>query len=253
MKPGPNRIPRPQDLLAAMSLLTRLPVGSGRLIEVTGSSSWAWPLVGAAVGALGGSIAHMLSSAGTGTTIAAIAAIAGMIAATGALHEDGLADAADGLFGGRNTEDRLRIMRDSRIGSFGATALCVFLIGRHSGLNELLQAGRVFGPLIAAGAISRAVMLLAFRFTPSARPDGLAAGIGTPCNLSTAFGCCLAAIIGFAAVGWHVLPAATISVAAGIAVARHARRRIGGVTGDTLGATQQVADLSCLICLAVLS
>ena len=249
MKPDSDRIPRLQDLPAAFSLLTRLPLGTGSGAEFPASSSWAWPIVGAAVGALGGAVAHVLAAAGTGTAIAALGAIACMVAATGALHEDGLADAADGLFGGGSPEERLSIMRDSRIGAFGAIALCLFLIGRHAGLEELLRDGRAIGPLIAAGAVSRAVMLLAFRLTPPARSDGLAAAVGMPSNLATGLGCCLAAVIALAAVGWDAVPAAALSLAAGIALARYARRRIGGTTGDVLGSVQQVAELACVAAL----
>ena len=252
MKPGPDRIPRLQDLPAAFSLLTRLPVGADRSAEFPASSSWAWPVVGAAVGALGGAVAHILAAVGTGTAIAALGAIACMIAATGALHEDGLADSADGLFGGGSTAERLGIMRDSRIGAFGAIAVCLFLIGRHAGLDELLQEGRAMGPLIAAGAVSRTVMLIVFRLTPPARSDGLAASVGMPSNLAAGLGCCLAAVIAFAAVGWAAAPAAALALATGIVFAWFARRRIGGVTGDVLGSVQQIAELACLAGLVAL-
>ena len=252
MKPGPDRIPRLQDLPAAFSLLTRLPLRVGGSAEIPVSSSWAWPVVGAAVGALGGAVAHILAAVGAGTAIAALGAIACIVAATGALHEDGLADSADGLFGGGSAGERLGIMRDSRIGAFGAIAVCLFLIGRHAGLDELLQDGRAIGPLIAAGAVSRTVMLIAFRLTPPARSDGLAASVGMPSNLAAGLGCCLAAAIALAAVGWNAAPVAALALAAGIAVAWHARRRIGGVTGDVLGAVQQVAELVCLAGLVAL-
>ncbi len=249
MSPDPDRIPRLQDLPAAFTLLTRLPLGAGQSAEFPASSSWAWPVVGAAVGALGGAVAHVLAAIGTGTAIAAIGAIACMIAVTGALHEDGLADSVDGLFGGGSAGERLSIMRDSRIGAFGAIAICLFLIGRHASLDELLLDGRAMGALIAAGAVSRMVMLIVFRLTPPARSDGLAASVGMPSNLATGLGCCLAAAIAIAAVGWGAAPAAALALATGIAVAWHARRRIGGVTGDVLGAVQQVAELACLSCL----
>ena len=252
MKPGPDRIPRLQDLPAAFSLLTRLPLRVGGSGEFPASSSWAWPVVGAAVGALGGAVAHVLAAAGTGTAIAALGAIACMIAATGALHEDGLADSADGLFGGGSAGERLGIMRDSRIGAFGAITICLFLIGRHAGVDELLQGGRAMGALIAAGAVSRAVMLIVFRLTPPARSDGLAASVGMPSNLAAGLGCCLAAAIALAAVGWDAAPVAAFALAAGIAFAWYARRRIGGVTGDVLGAIQQVAELVCLAGLVAL-
>ena len=252
MMSGPDRIPRLQDLPEAFSLLTRLPMPVDRSAEVPASSSWAWPVVGAVVGALGGAVAHILAAAGTGTAIAALGAIACMIAATGALHEDGLADSADGLFGGGSVGERLSIMRDSRIGAFGAIAVCLFLMGRHAGLDELLQHGRAMGPLIAAGAVSRTVMLIVFRLTPPARSDGLAASVGMPSNLAAGLGCFLAAAIALAAVGWHAAPAAALALAAGIAVAWHARRRIGGITGDVLGAVQQVAEFVCIACLVAL-
>ena len=205
------------------------------------------------MGILGGSVAYLSILAGTGTAVAALLTIAVMIVATGALHEDGLADSADGLFGGGTRDKRMEIMRDSRIGAYGAIALAVFLIGRHASLDNLLQAGQAFGPLIAACSASRAAMQIVLRFLPMARPDGLAAGFGVPPNLSVASGLLLASILAFAVVGWQFAPAIAIALAVAFVVAWFATRRIGGVTGDVLGAAQQSAELSCMIFLVAAS
>ena len=253
MKPGSESIPRPRHLRAAFVFLTTLPVGPEPDGESSAASSWAWPVVGACVGILGGSVAYLSILAGTGTAVAALLSIAVMIVATGALHEDGLADSADGLFSGGTRDKRMEIMRDSRTGAYGAIAIAVFLIGRHASLDNLLQASQVFGPLIAACSASRAAMQFVLRFLPMARPDGLAAGFGVPPNLSVASGLVLASILAFTVVGWQFAPAIAIALATAFVVAWIATRRIGGVTGDVLGAAQQSAELSCMIFLVTAS
>ena len=253
MRPISKLTPRLQDVQAAFSLLTRLPVGTARKIDSGAGTSWAWPLAGAAVGALGAAAAELATAAGAGHPIAALFAVAAMVAATGALHEDGLADAADGLLGGSSPEQRLLIMKDSRIGAFGATVLMLFLIGRHSCLEGLMMAENIWGSLIAAAAISRGAMLMAFGMHSPARTEGMAAAVGKPPGGAIVLGGLIAVALGLAAAGWPALPAAAAAVLAALAVARFARFRIGGITGDVLGAAQSAAELACLILLASIS
>ncbi len=245
-----DQLPRLRDIPAALALLTRIPVPAGFHGPVSASSSWAWPIAGAAIGALGAFIALLLMLLGTSTSVAALLALGCMILATGALHEDGLADTADGLFGGRDQQDRLRIMKDSRLGAYGAIAIGLFLIGRHSGMEGVFDAGAVFGPLIAAAALSRAMMVLVFRVTPLARSDGLAASVGTPSTASVVLAFALAIALALAFVGWRILPATCVAAIAAFAVAWLANQKVGGITGDVLGASQQAAELSLLACFA---
>jgi adenosylcobinamide-GDP ribazoletransferase len=166
-----------------------------------------------------------------------------MILATGGLHEDGLADLADGFGGGRTRERALEIMRDSRIGSFGAIALGLSLILR-AGCLAALAPGQAFWGLIALGAASRASMPWVLHLMPPARDDGLgrsAASVRREIALS-------ASALGFLAclplgVGVAILTlAAGAAAAAGLAAL--AQRRIGGQTGDVCGAVQQAAEIA---------
>ena len=145
------------ETVAAFALLTRLPVG---LMPVPWTrelrhAAWAYPLVGAAVGLIGGLTYWIVQGLGVPPVLAAIFAIFATILATGALHEDGLVDAADGL-GGKSPEDRLAIMRDHRIGTYGALALVLSLGIRIAAIALLAEPALVIGALIATGAASRA-------------------------------------------------------------------------------------------------
>ena len=238
-----------QDILAAFSLLTRVPVQQPHGIRWS-SSSWAWPIPGIAVGAFGAAVALLMTVAGGGPAIAAMFAIGGMVVLTGAMHEDGLADYADGAFGGRDRTERLQIMKDSRIGAFGAVTLVLFVLGRHAGLADLFASGLIFGPLIAAAATSRAAMVLALWLAPAAKEEGAAASVGSPHGSFVVLAVLLALVAGVTLIGWLAVAASLVSLAAGLAIVWHSRRKLGGITGDGLGAVQQTAELGFLVFLA---
>ena len=167
----------PQDLAGALGLLTRLPVAAGTR---GARAAWAWPLAGLAV-----ALIAALASAGwcwrSGWCPASPPrALAVMALLTGAMHEDGLGDSADGLFGGWTAARRLEIMKDSRIGTYGMLALLLVTLGRWSALTFLIATGHVLGPLIAAAVLSRAALPVAMLALPAARPDGLSRATGTP-------------------------------------------------------------------------
>ncbi len=158
------------------------------------------------------------------------------------MHEDGLADLADGFGGGGDRERKLEIMRDSRIGSYGVIALILALGFRGLGIAALAESGSAAAALIGLAAASRAVLPAALVLMPPARTDGLgqsaasteprpaliAAGIGFACLLPLGFGTALAAVLAIA------LAVTT--------VAALAMRQIGGQTGDVMGAMQQIAE-----------
>ncbi|MCJ1900371.1 MULTISPECIES: adenosylcobinamide-GDP ribazoletransferase [Paracoccus] len=248
---------------AALALvwLTRLPVG--RLLPASpptlAQAAWAFPLVGLAVGFIGAAVLGLAALAGLPGMVAALLAVGAMILATGALHEDGLADCADGS-GGATRERRLEIMRDSRIGSYGVLALVLV-----TGLRVAAIAALVAQPWLAAEAVaglaaaSRAGMALGLGLMPPARHDGLGHAAGRPTR-----GAMLAALaLGFAALmlpaldlphpaaGWLVLAAAV--AAAQLWLARRALRALGGQTGDVLGAMQQAGETAGLVALAALA
>lgn len=238
----------PADLLSAFALLSRLPLpnhqGSGA------GSAWAWPLVGAVLGALGATVASAALWLGVtpGVTAALVLALGAML--TGGLHEDGLSDTADGLYGGWTKERRLAIMKDSRIGSYGMLALMLVTLARWSALTALLVYGGHWAALVATGALSRAPMALIMALLPNARGEGLSHATGRPSQMVAGVGLGLAVFISALLVGWTALPMLAAALAAGILLSGSALRRIGGQTGDILGASQLLAEAACL---AVLS
>ncbi|MDX5356543.1 MAG: adenosylcobinamide-GDP ribazoletransferase [Rhodobacterales bacterium] len=224
----------PGDLRGAFGLLTRLPLGGpGR----GAAGCWAWPVAGAVVGALGAVAGWGALALGLPAGWAAALALAVQAMATGGLHEDGLADTFDGLMGGRDPARRLEIMRDSRIGAFGALALMLVLLARWSALVVILPIAPWV--LIAAAAASRAVMPVLMAAMPPARPDGLSRLMGRP----TAAQAGLAVLVALVPLAIFGPLAALIAVPLLLlALGRWAKARIGGQTGDILGAAQQLTE-----------
>ncbi|MGI4976322.1 MAG: adenosylcobinamide-GDP ribazoletransferase [Janthinobacterium lividum] len=252
-EPGLASFPPAAHLAEALVLLTRIPV-PWRFIPSPSASPWAFPVVGAFLGAATGATATLGGALGLPPALSAGWALAATLLLTGALHEDGLADTADGLGGGRTPERRLAIMRDSRIGSFGALALVLSTGLRWSALAAFEGAGqgtwRVVAASTAAGALARCAMLLPMRLPP-ARPDGLGASLGVVRPAAIAAGWAFGAALAFA-----LLPAARaglcllLAAAAGLLLARTGRRALNGRTGDLLGATEQAAECAILTLLA---
>jgi adenosylcobinamide-GDP ribazoletransferase len=174
-------------------------------------------------------------------------ALATIIWVTGALHEDGLADVADGFGGGRTREAKLEIMRDSRIGTFGALALILALLARAGAIAALATPLAVASALVAAGAVSRAALPPVMTVLPLARADGLAAGAGRPHPTRAAAAVLVAALIALALLGQAAAAALVAGAGAAFVVAWLARRQIGGHTGDVLGAVQQLTEIGVLL------
>lgn len=176
----PDKRLQPGDIALAWGLLTRLPVPPAlpdpdpeRPIAASG---WAWPLIGGGLGAVAGLVGLIALGLGVPAGVAAGLALVVLVAATGALHEDGLADCADGFWGGNSPERRREIMKDSRIGAYGTLALILALLLRWSALAALFGAGWVVAPLIAAGALARAPLPMMMALVPNARDHGLSHG-----------------------------------------------------------------------------
>jgi adenosylcobinamide-GDP ribazoletransferase len=237
------------DCKVALAFLTRLPVRerpAWRDADLAASVPL-FPVVGALIG-VAGSIGYALAVwLGLPPWPAATIALATTIWLTGALHEDGLADFADGCGGGRTREDKLRIMRDPRVGSYGAIALILALLARAGALAALAAPWAVGAALVAAGAVSRAALPAVMASLPNARADGLAAGAGRPHPLRAAAAVVVAALIAIVLLGQAAPAAVLAGVAGALAVALLARRQIGGYTGDVLGAVQQLAEIGVLL------
>jgi adenosylcobinamide-GDP ribazoletransferase len=249
------------EFLAAFTFLTRLPLSSAQadalrpaIMPSLAEASWAFPLVGLVIGAIGG-IAYAIASAlALPALAAALIALATTALVTGALHEDGLADTADGFGGGATSERKLDIMRDSRIGTFGVLAL-IFSIGlRVVAIADIGTGWHVFAALIAAHALSRGVLPAALHRLDPARPDGLGAGAGRPEQNQVLIALAIALVIAVIAIGLRAgLSAAVVAALAAIAIGWLAQRQIGGQTGDVLGAIEQGAETAALLAAAAWS
>ena len=235
------------DLLSALALLTRLPLPDHR--GTGAASAWAWPLVGVLLGGLGAAVGALALAVGLTPGLAAVLVLATGAMLTGGLHEDGLSDTADGLFGGWTRERRLEIMKDSRVGSYGVLALVLVTLARWSALTAVLTGGSLW-TLLAVGALSRAPMAAIMAMLPNARGSGLSHATGRPSRQGALAGAALAALCAGLFAGWAALPLLLAVAATSLWLARTAQARIGGQTGDILGAAQQLAEAAALAVLA---
>ncbi len=189
-----------------------------------------------------------------GPFVAAALALAVLALITGAMHEDGLADVADGFGGGNTWMRRLEIMRDSRIGAYGGTALVLAFSLRLGALATLLDRSGAHAALalLVAAAVSRTASLAPLVLLEPARPGGAGASVGRPTGttLAIAAGLC----VGLGLIAWGLgLPLLGVALmlllapAAAYGLTTLAKRRIGGQTGDVVGACQQVAEIAALI------
>lgn len=244
--PHNTGFPWPWDFARALALLSRVPVpGMGDFRpKMIARSVWCWPLVGlflSGVALLPAMLAQYLT--GNGLIFAIFAAIS-MVLLTGAMHEDGLADCADGFGGGVTRDRKLEIMRDSHIGTYGVVALVLCLALRLVLLETAAGFGQAMVFLVVVAVMSRAAMPVLMRLLPPARDNGLGKGAGRPGWMHVAVGVALAAGIVWFLAGVTVMLAVLGGgvIATGL-VGLVAKRQIGGQTGDVLGATQLVAEL----------
>jgi adenosylcobinamide-GDP ribazoletransferase len=243
------------DLRIAISLCTRLPIGPPATIgdgEVA-RASWALPVAGLVVGLFGAATYWIAARSHVPPLPASALAIAATVLLTGAMHEDGLADTADGFGGGKTQESKLEIMRDSRIGTFGSCALILSLMLRWSALAEIAEPRLVAVALIAAHVSARAVLPIVMSFVPPARADGLSSGAGQPPQQSAAIALALGTICLLFSFGPSGALVALLALGAiGLLLTRLAIKAIGGQTGDVLGALEQVGEVAVLLIAASL-
>lgn len=248
--------PHLSDLGTALSLLSRIPVplDHQRAGARAAQSAWAYPLAGALLAVIAGGFGWALHALGIAAGPVAALVLAAQVMLSGALHEDGLADSADGLWGGWDPARRLEIMRDSRIGAYGVLALGLSLLLRWTCLSAILSAAgpaALLAALVAVSAVSRASMVAVMHVLPFARDDGLSRRVGSPPRWAAALAIALALII--SGLLWGAPGALLLCLTgatAAVIVGRMARACIGGQTGDVLGATQQVAECLALLALS---
>ena len=244
----------------SLAFLTRLPApkrafsGSHSL----GADAAAFPLAGLVAALPAALVLILADAAGLSPLVAALLGVATLIAVTGALHEDGLADVADGLGGHHPPERALAIMKDSRIGSYGTLAL-ILSVGLRVGLVAALLpagAGAAALALLASAALSRGAMVWLWSSLPSANPGGVAGRAGQP-EQRTGRTALLLGVALFLALTivvfalWKPFVGLALGGAVLLWFRGFIRRRLGGQTGDCLGAAQQLIEIAALIGLAV--
>ena len=212
------------------------------------------PVAGAMIGGIGALALLLATALHLPPVIAAIVAVAALVLVTGAMHEDGLADTADGFGGGATKARKLEIMKDSHIGTYGGAALVLSLLLRAAALENLARQGvfRAALILVAVAAVSRTLGLLPLAALPPARSDGASYAAARPSPLVLARACGLACLICLLPMttGLHLQPLATGCLCAGLAawgVTAVAARQINGQTGDVAGAAQQIAEIAFLL------
>lgn len=240
------------QLLAALQFLTLLPIKRSFTSEQMGRSTACFPLVGLIIGLIlvgGNFVLKMIIP----TSVVNIILVILIALLSGGLHLDGLADTLDGIAGHRTPEQRLEIMRDSRIGGFGALGLALFLIAEYVTLNSLPQ-DRIPYTLVASAVLSRWAMVTAIFVYPYARPAGLGKAFKDAVNwqqlaLATLFAVAIAVIL-FKIAGLVILAAVWVFTSL---TAIYLRRQLKGLTGDTYGAINELAEISVMLVVSMLA
>lgn len=247
-----------KDLSLALGLLTRIPLRDWAYPapdkRPAAYAAWAYSLVGIVVGGIVALVAWAALFFGLPKEVAALIAIGAGVVTTGAMHEDGLADCADGFWGGWTRERRLEIMKDSQIGTYGVLALILSFGLRWTAVTAILTTPQWGAILIGAAACSRGAMVSMMYFLPHARETGLSHQTGRPPQ--TAMICAvalgIATLIG--CLPFSPLPALMVGGVVALLVGLVAKAKVEGQTGDVLGATQQIVEIALLLaCLPMLA
>jgi adenosylcobinamide-GDP ribazoletransferase len=244
------------DISIGILFCTRLPLPHAMPVEgaEVARASWALPIAGALVG-VGGAVVYSLAHAvGLTPWPAAALTLAATAALTGCLHEDGLADTADGFGGGTTGDRKLEIMRDSRIGTYGVCAVALSLLLRVGAVASLADPALVAPALIAAHAAARASLPAFMRALPQARADGLAAAVGSPPRASVMASLAIGVLV--LGLGLGVPRGGVALILLALALAAFAwltKKQIGGQTGDVLGALEQIGEILVLLVAAARS
>ena len=239
-----------RDIKTSVAFLTRLPIS--RTAPDSGAdlaqASWAFPIAGIVIGLIG-ALAYVLAyKFGLRPWPSAALCLAATFIVTGCLHEDGLADTADGCGGGATRERKLEILRDSRIGTYGVCALTLSILLRAGALASLADPRIVVFALIAAHGAARATLPFLMALVPPARGDGLSHAVGKPAQDRLL----IAGALGVLVLGIFLgpLPGLTALILLAAVVGLMAwlcSVQIGGQTGDVLGALEQVSEIVILL------
>jgi adenosylcobinamide-GDP ribazoletransferase len=236
-------------LLAALQFLTRVPIRLRREPSLENTVAW-FPVAGGLIGTAVGGVAAALWFV-VPPLVAAAGAMAVGLFITGAFHEDGLGDVADAFGGGWTVERRLEILKDSRHGTYGVAAMCTSILVRVLALGSIGGPLRMFVALVVAHTLGRVAAVGMAGTMRLATHSGLGADYGrgtTPARAAVGVVSGLAITAG--CVGWWLGPLAGATVVAALGTGLLARRKIGGISGDVLGAAEQIAECLCLVVLS---
>jgi adenosylcobinamide-GDP ribazoletransferase len=237
------------NLLAALQFLTRVPIRLRREPSLPATVAW-FPVAGAIIGAAVGGVAAGLWFVVPPIIAGSVAVAVGLLI-TGAFHEDGLGDIADAFGGGWTVERRLEILKDSRHGTYGVAAICASVVIRMIALGSLPGPWAMFTGAVAAHTMGRVAAVAMAGTMRLATHSGLGADYGRSTTRTRAAVSVVAGIaITTLAVGWWSAVLTGAAVVAVVATGTLARRKIGGISGDVLGATEQVAECLCLVALS---
>jgi adenosylcobinamide-GDP ribazoletransferase len=230
--------------LGAVQFLTRIPVRLRAAPDLAACVPW-FPVVGAVIGAVIGAVVVGLMELVPAGVAAAVGIVFGLVL-TGAFHEDGLADTADAL-GGWSPEQRREILKDSRHGSYGVAAMCSTILLRVLCVASLGPA-TAFAALVAAHSLGRGASVAVMVTTPPAPTTGLGADYTRELRaVAAGSGVAASLVVAVLATGWWAAPLAAAAGVGALGVALLARRAFGGVSGDLLGAVEQVGEILVLV------
>lgn len=240
-------------LFTAVGFFTRLPVPAWVpwSIERLNHAARYFSLVGWVVGLIGAA-GYLLCAQVLPAALAVLLSMALTVRVTGAFHEDGFADACDGLGGGWDKAQALEIMKDSRIGSYGTVGVVLMLLSKAAALVALADFGKaaVVTALLVAHPLSRLASTSLIHFLPYVRADDRAKSkpLAHRLNAGELACACVFGLLPLLLLNWNAALSALLMVGACTAWwANLCRRRLGGYTGDLLGAAQQLAELACLL------
>lgn len=233
-----------KTLAAAIGLLTRIPVPVSADPETAGRATRWFPLIGGLIGGIYAALAWLSAPHLPAGVVAVLLVIAEALL-TGALHMDGLADTADGFGGGKSREDILRIMRDPTIGSYGAVAIALLVAFKIAALDALLDRHAALPYLVLAPVLGRWTAAPLSRFLPYARPAKSAPSFAGTRELVWATVLTAAIVPAFGV--HHALVCWAVVAAIASAFGAFCYRKIGGITGDTLGAAIEISECAVLL------
>ena len=239
------------DIFICFSLLTRIPVRKTEFKKSNiGKSCWAFPICGLVVGSISLIVFHVSIEVGFNKYIAAIFFVLINLFLTGALHEDGLADLADGMFVGKDVQSKLSIMSDSRIGVFGVLALMISVNLKIFLISELSHELNTYLHLIFIFMLSRYFMLFFLRFLRPLKKNGLGKGFDISENRTLLIGMLpIIPLIFF--LGYTVIIIFFSMFIICLILLLIIRYKFSGQTGDICGASQQINEISGLLFLSV--